>query len=230
MVHAMLTYRAEQRLGKAAVAAAADYQQVCSTGSVQQHLRRVPVPDDWRDADRTVGVYDRANAVVQCDVREPAKVRLFKDGNRPNRHIAYHDRVMPRDDRVDRRSSQLSLSNRPDQRLLRRLRAVYADDDAVTVACGGAHATPPLSCANAIRLSLPRMTIVEAAVSRGQSNTRQRLLDSSDPVLVPLNVGVELAACCPEKAGPVNFRCLRTEQRGGVVRGPARPRLASLAE
>jgi hypothetical protein len=37
------------------------------------------------------------------------------------RHAAYHDRVMPSDDRVDRCSGQLSLPHSPSQGLLRRL-------------------------------------------------------------------------------------------------------------
>jgi len=134
MVHAMLTDRAKKRLGKTAVAAAADDQQVSSISSIQQHPGRIPLLDYRPDADRAVRAYDSADAVSQRGFRKPGKVRLFEGGERPVRHAAYHDRLMPSSDCVDRPSSQLSLPQRPGQGLPRCLRAVYAYDDAVTVA------------------------------------------------------------------------------------------------
>ena len=116
------------------MAAAADDQQVSSISGVQQHLGCVPLPDYRPDADRAVRVDDSADAVSQRSFRKPGKVRLFEDGERPVRHAAYHDRLMPCGDCVDRPSSQLSLPQRPGQGLPRWLRAVYAYNDTVTVA------------------------------------------------------------------------------------------------
>ena len=116
MVHAMLTDRPKKRLGKAAVAAAADDQQVSSISRVEQHLSRIALPYYRPDADRDVRADDGADAVSQRGFCKPGKVRLFEDGERPVRHTAYHDRSMPRNDCVDRRSSQLSLPQRPNQR------------------------------------------------------------------------------------------------------------------
>lgn len=105
----MLTYRPEECLGETAIPSAADNQQVCSLGSIEQHLGRTPLPDNRPDGDGAMRINHRADAGLQRGLREPAKIGLLENGDRPVWHAAYHHWVMPRDHGVDRGSGLLSL-------------------------------------------------------------------------------------------------------------------------
>jgi hypothetical protein len=134
-MHAVLAHRAEQRIGEAAVAAAADHEQVRAGCGVEQDLRRMAAHDLAPDqpavgwpgflADRRVeplpGVFGEVASLFHPD-RRPAVV-------------LQHQRDLPGDDGVDRAAGEPGLPDGPAQGRPRRRGTIDPHHDPGRAAC-----------------------------------------------------------------------------------------------
>ena len=118
--------RAEQRVGEAAVAAAAHDQHVGACRLLDKDLGRVPLEHPGLQPGRANGAEDLVQGVGEGFLGQHGQVEVVRVG----RHPAVERRILPGDDDLQGGAGELGLPGSPAQRRLGAFRPVDAHDDA----------------------------------------------------------------------------------------------------